>query len=234
MNEKQNYINAVEENLKKLRLDDFKRKDILEIILKDQRDKLFKYYNVYNMDTDRDEFTIQKCGTLKTLVEIETEIKNYFSQYNKDSKIKELVQKIGLFYFGKYDAPKNKKHLFDDCTFIIELQKGEIVFRMFWDKLKNYGNGMEYSLTGSMDILRNIEQLFKLAVDIDLNFNAEYGYKPFYKQPLSEWQNTNGFKYKAYLNGKFKIQGDEKYLKPIKELYKDRYNTYDHIKIIEK
>jgi hypothetical protein len=228
---KQKYINAVEENLNSLSMGEYEIKNILETILKEQRNQLFAEYNVYNMNVDREKFKINNFMKLKTIAEIETEIKNYFSQFDKTSKIKELVNKVGLFSYG-YNAPKSKKELMQDCTQLIEFKKGEIIFNIYWNKLGDYGRGVEYSLK-DMGTIRNIETLFKLVNGVDLKINFYYGYKPFYMQPLSEWQETNGFKYKGYLNGKFKIQGDEKYLKPIKDLYKERYKSYDHIKIIE-
>jgi len=232
--DKQQKINEIQQNLKVLGFDDLDTKNIIEKVLNKQRRYLIKKYNIYNIEVDEEDFKIRDYSKMRTLQNIEEDIKTYFSKYTKQDKIKELVKKLNLFSYGAFDCPKSKKLFFDDnTTRLIELKKGEITFSIYWDSI-NFGKEQEVSITRSRDELENIKQLFKLVLDVDLSFNAEYGYKPFYKQPLSDWQNTNGFKYKAYLNGKFKIQANEQYLKPIKDLFKEHYNQYEHFKIIEK
>ena len=163
-------------------------------------------YNIHNISMDR-----QKESDLKELIDredklstIEEKIKLYFSQYSKDSKIKQFIGNEGfniaitnLLKSYSYSKIKDDYPIREDLFKLIQEKTDKYILFSKWN-LKD-----TYSRNKDLRNLQTLLSLFNIKIEI-ANYSDSL---KDYQDKINESQEV---KVKLYLNGKIYLQIKDK------------------------
>jgi hypothetical protein len=164
--------------------------------------------------------------------EIEAEVREFFSQFDVNYRITQLIKGINWNIISKYELRDNheKKKILEDSgkNRLIELYPDRIIVKVSMEKDRFSPNHWSNS---TYEIRYNLKELFTLVLraDLDLSYLKYTMNDTDFKSYLD-----NGFTVKIFKNGKIEITGDERGIRQINNIVFDHFRNKNDILVIKR
>ena len=207
--------------------------DVVSENLKAHLQNCIKLYNKFNVHYNQ-EFHVQlhTGDGFKDYDEIESEVKEFFSQFDVNYRITQLIESINWNINSEYELRDNheKKKMLENSgkNRLIELYPDRIIVKVSMEKDK-------YSATSwsncSYEIRHNLKELFMLVLraNLDLSYLKYTMDDKDFKSYLD-----NGFTVKIFKNGKIEITGDERGIRQINNIVFDHFRNKNDILVVKR